>query len=283
MAETYFPFDAGAGSSVTEAQWSKMARLWRDDGVIPGLTNELEVTANASGMQVFVNTGTGWLRGFYYENSASLTLPLDAASVSDRIDRIVLRLDTSGNTIHAHVTKGTPAGSPVAPALQAGPTLWDLPLATVFVDSAAVNIASGDVTDGRSFSYAGAELGQVAYDEDSSTISGTTGATIITLTDAPASPGRRWKITVDIENVSIGNSGNSYRVYLRTGTDPTSLREYWFSSYPEQGIGFHHVLDAPAVDTDYLVVLQRFAGGATPAAADVVGLRSILIEDIGAA
>jgi hypothetical protein len=32
-----------------------------------------------------------------------------------------------------------------------------------------------------------------------------------------------------------------------------------------------------------LVVLQRFAGGATPAAADVVGLRSILIEDIGAA
>lgn len=152
MAENAFPFDAGAGSSVREAQWSKMARLWRDDGVIPGLTNELEVTANASGMHVFVDTGTAWQLGFYYENTASLTVDVDAASVQDRIDRIVVRLDTTANTMVVHVIKGTPAATPSEPPLLAGPVIWDLPLARVFVDSAAVTIGAPDLTDERQWS-----------------------------------------------------------------------------------------------------------------------------------
>jgi hypothetical protein len=156
VAETYFPFDAGPGATVTEAQWSKMARLWRKDGVIhdPDIAiagYRCAVTADGSGMHVFVNGGIAWIQGFYYENSANLTLPIAAADSQDRIDRITLRLDTTANSIHAHVTKGTPSGSPVAPALAAGPILWDIPLALVAVDSTATNIDAPDITDVREY------------------------------------------------------------------------------------------------------------------------------------
>lgn len=155
MAETYFPFDAGPGAGVTEAQWMKMAALWRGDGVIFGLLNHCAVSGNGSGMHVFVATGVAWHHGFYYENTASITLPVAAADAQDRIDRVVLRLDTTANTITAKVIKGVAAGSPVEPALSAGPTLFDIPLASVAVAAGAVNIDVGDVTDERSWSRSG--------------------------------------------------------------------------------------------------------------------------------
>lgn len=151
MAEHYFPFDAGAGSSITEDQWSKMARLWRNDGVIRGLSNELHVTANGSGMQVFVDTGVAWQQGYYYDTDAAITVPIDAADPQARIDRVVLRLDTTANTIGVHVNRGTPGTTPVPAPTLTGPVLFDLPLAQVLVDIGAVVIASGKVTDERSY------------------------------------------------------------------------------------------------------------------------------------
>lgn len=152
MAETSYPFDSGPGAVVNEAQWSDMARLWRGDGVIREYTvggYRCLVDADGSGMHVFVYGGIAWIQGFYYENSARLTLPIAAADADDRIDRVTLRLDTSANSIKAHVTKGTPSGSPVAPALATGPVLWDIPLALVDVASTATNIDAPDLTDVR--------------------------------------------------------------------------------------------------------------------------------------
>lgn len=151
--QTALPFDAGAGSNVTEDGWAKMAALWRRTGVIAGALNKLAVTANGAGMQVTVDTGQAWINGFYYENDAALVVPIGPADpVNPRIDRVVARLDRGANTIAIVVIAGAPAPVPAAPALQAGNVVFDVPLAQVRVDAAAVSITAPKVTDERLFS-----------------------------------------------------------------------------------------------------------------------------------
>jgi hypothetical protein len=84
-------------------------------------------------------------------SSESTAIP--AASVSNRIDRLVLRLDRSqsgGTTwVKPVVITGTPSGSPQIPALQSSPTgQWDLPIARW---TSASNGALSGLVDERQF------------------------------------------------------------------------------------------------------------------------------------
>lgn len=152
MAETYFPFDAGAGANTTEDGWAKMARLWLRTGVLRGELNALAVSAPGSGMTVNVATGRAFIEGFFYENDAIKALAISAADPTNpRIDRIVVRLDRTANTMTAMVITGTPAGSPVAPAALSGSTQFDVTLGTVLVGAAVVIVAADKVTDLRSY------------------------------------------------------------------------------------------------------------------------------------
>lgn len=166
MTEIYFPFDAGAGSSIVESQWSKMARLWRADGVIYGLANKLEVYGDSSGMQVKMKTGSAFIEGGYYENDALKTIAIDPSDPTlNRIDVIVLRLDWAANTILAAVLKGVNAASPVPTAVtQTFGTLWEIALAQVAVDAGTGTIAAGKVSDYRIYSsdVPGCVLGKTA-------------------------------------------------------------------------------------------------------------------------
>lgn len=156
MTETYFPFDAGAGSSVQEAQWREMARNWRGSGVFSGVLDALEVYGDSSGMQVKLKTGEAWVDGFKYKNSAEMTLAISAAHATlGRIDRIILRLDISNNTLTVVVLAGTPAASPAAPALTQSLTgTYEISLAKITVGAAVSTITSGNVTDERTYSLA---------------------------------------------------------------------------------------------------------------------------------
>lgn len=273
-----------------EADWSKMARLWRPDGVIIGETNELEVTANASGMQVFADTGQAWKLGFFYENTASVTIPIDAASAQDRIDRIVLRLDTTGNSIVLHVIKGTPAGSPAAPALQTGPTLFDVPLAQVFVDSAAVNIAAGDVTDERLYSLDDTlPRGVLDYAEITSafSISAATTETDITGLSVAVTVGAGRRIRVSAFCVGFGN-------YSSPGWTRLDIREGGTTLQSAQvGAGFDittvtasvfaAVVLAPIAGVHTYKVSAFVQGDTADFKASAGNPAFILVEDIGPA
>lgn len=150
MATSYFPFDAGAGSAISESQWQKMARRWLKSGVLTGYLNALAVTADGSGMTVSVNTGGAWVEGFYFENDAAAAQTIAAAHATlSRIDRIAVRLDRTANTCALVVLTGTAAASPVAPTLSTTDTLYEIGLATVLVDPAVGVIAAGKVTDTR--------------------------------------------------------------------------------------------------------------------------------------
>lgn len=150
--ESYYPFDAGAGSTVAESQWQKFARRFVRTGVLVGYLNTLAVSASGSAMQVTLASGGAWIEGFYYENDAPLVVPVSPADASNaRIDRIVIRLDRTANTIAAAVLQGVPASSPVAPALTQTDSLYELPVATVTVPAAVGVVQNSNVADARVF------------------------------------------------------------------------------------------------------------------------------------
>lgn len=152
MTQNSWPFVGGGGTAVNEDQWSIMARFWAQSGVTD-YANMLEVYGDSSGRQVKVKTGRACVRGHWYENTAEETVAIAAnASGNPRIDRIVLRLDPSANSIVLAVVQGTPAGSPSAPSLtQTDVGTYELTLARVAVANGASTIAAGDVTDERTY------------------------------------------------------------------------------------------------------------------------------------
>jgi hypothetical protein len=152
MTQTYFPFDSGQGANATEAMWTKMAQHWLATGVIKSLLNELLVYADSTGMQVKVNSGSAWIKGHYYESDDIEIMAIGAAdSVNSRIDRVILRLDWTANTMELAVLQGVAAVSPVAPALTQNSSRWEISLAQVRVNAGATTITAGSVTDERYF------------------------------------------------------------------------------------------------------------------------------------
>lgn len=162
MSKIYFPFDDGVGGNSYEDRWAKMAKLWRQTGVVARIGNGLETYADSTGMQVKVKSGGAWIEGFYFESDAEETVAIGAADGSNpRVDVVVVRLDWSGNTIDFAVLEGTAAVSPVAEAVTQSSATWEIALAEVYVDTGVVTIAAGKVTDRRTMSPEQISLGMV--------------------------------------------------------------------------------------------------------------------------
>lgn len=153
MTITYFPFNEGAGANSYQDRWSKMARLWTaNDGVVADSDDDLElrVYADSTGMQVKVTPGTCWIKGHRYENDALATLAIAAAHPTlGRIDAVIGEVDWTAYTMSVKVLTGTAAASPAAPSLTQSGSKWQIKLAQVTVDAAAVTIAAGKVADYR--------------------------------------------------------------------------------------------------------------------------------------
>lgn len=150
MTQSYFPFDNGSGANVTETQWSLMAQNWLSTGVIKGILNELQVYADSTGMQCKVKSGQAWMKGHFYQSDAEEVLAIATASATNpRIDRVIVRVDWTANTIQLAVLQGTPAASPTPPALTQNSSRWEISLAQVYIVKSATTIASGNITDER--------------------------------------------------------------------------------------------------------------------------------------
>lgn len=155
----YGPFDTGIGANRTEDWWREYAGLLLSDGVIDGAENELETFGDSSGLQVKVKSGRHWQRGHWAKLTAQQTLAIGAnSSGSPRIDRVVARVDTVNNRVELDVIQGTPAGSPTAPVVATGPSLYEQSLAQVAVANGAATIAAANVTDERVFAGPGGSI-----------------------------------------------------------------------------------------------------------------------------
>lgn len=153
MTQTYFPFDSGAGANSMQAQWQQMAQNWLATGVLNGALNQLQVYADSTGLQCKVKSGQAWMEGHFFQSDAEEVLPISTAdSTNPRIDRVIVRVDWVADTIQLSVLQGVPATSPTAPALTQNTSRWEISLAQVRVNAGVTTIASGNITDERTFS-----------------------------------------------------------------------------------------------------------------------------------
>jgi hypothetical protein len=137
MAITYWPFQAGAGAPVLDSQWQTMMSLMFRDGVWVGVLNQLNVVAG-SGLQVTVDTGDSMTTGLFMNNSALFAINLATADPTNpRIDNIVVHADLVARTVTLIALTGTPAGSPVAPAVTQNASVWEISLNNVRVNANA--------------------------------------------------------------------------------------------------------------------------------------------------
>lgn len=154
-ATAYYPYDAGAGANITEAQWRSFMGRLAPSAILQGANNELAPSGDSTGMQVKVDTGAAWVRGAYGEwTSGVTTLPIAAVGGipggQSRIDSIVVRNDMVGNQMVLDVLTGTPGASPSAPALTQSSSMWETLLGNVgSLTNATSTITAAMVSDGR--------------------------------------------------------------------------------------------------------------------------------------
>lgn len=115
---------------------------------VPGL----KVKVVPGTLQTAVEYGGAIMRGHLYENTEEefLTHSLPESSL-DRIDRIVLRLDSrnSERNILLHIKEGNPASNPVPPDLQRDNFIYELSLAQVRVRANTSSLQASDLKDER--------------------------------------------------------------------------------------------------------------------------------------
>lgn len=150
MAQSAWPFE---NVDTSETQFSQWARNIGEGVKGSSAGTELKPFGDSTGMQVKVYAGQAMVRGHYYSSTATETLAVAAAHATlGRIDNVVLELDPSANSIVLSVVTGTAASSPAAPSLtQTDAGVYQLLLGRITVDAAATTIASGKVTDARTF------------------------------------------------------------------------------------------------------------------------------------
>jgi hypothetical protein len=119
------------------------------NGVFYQVSTNLQVSPG-TGLAVSTAAGSAWINGYRYENTDALSMPLTTANGSNpRIDRIVVRLSQVSRSIQLAVIAGTPAATPVAPALTRTSDIYELGIADVLVPAAATSIVANNITDTR--------------------------------------------------------------------------------------------------------------------------------------
>lgn len=155
MAEYYFPFDSGKGTTVTSREWSWLTSTYLGDGVRMVYAGDdphpLMAYTSGQDMTVRISPGHAAIQGFHYYSDTDQHVTIAANTGSQpRIDRITLRLDIPGQKIGLAYLIGTPAATPQAPAMSFGTDgIWDTPLARIRVEPQAGAITSDKVTDDR--------------------------------------------------------------------------------------------------------------------------------------
>lgn len=121
------------------------------NGVYASKSDKLQVVEqDLQGMAINVLGGQGWINGYWYENTESISLAIDVADgVLNRVDSVVLRLGFSERNMWVAVKKGTPATSPSAPALTRNADYYELQLATIDVPASSIKITQAQITDTR--------------------------------------------------------------------------------------------------------------------------------------
>ncbi|MFV0412700.1 MAG: hypothetical protein ACK5L3_05435 [Oscillospiraceae bacterium] len=117
--------------------------------------NNLAVSPGASGMDISVSSGFGWLKmaefwGVAVRQEQAATFTLDPADgVLSRIDAVVAQLDKVTNKAEIIIKKGAYSSNPVIAAPTRNTNYDEIYIATVRIDPGATSITAADITDQR--------------------------------------------------------------------------------------------------------------------------------------
>ena len=105
--------------------------------------------------EVTIETGVAWmnyakLKGISIAVKApeALSVAISDASLA-RIDTVVLGFKAAENAASLYIKQGTPASSPVRPALSKTESVYELGLYDILVTAGAAAISAGNITDTR--------------------------------------------------------------------------------------------------------------------------------------
>ena len=156
MAVTYGFFNSVDGDRTYNAdQMSEYFEGLISDGVYESVGGALQVLAG-SGMQVIVQTGRAVIGCKWIDVSAAETLQITAASAAlNRWTAVVVRLNLSTRLMELGTVDGTPATTPLQPAMTNTSTVKEICLAMVYVAAGSTAITQANITDMRASSLCG--------------------------------------------------------------------------------------------------------------------------------
>lgn len=115
--------------------------------------DNLRAYCTGTDRKVRVLPGRAWINGYYYQlKGEELTLELaEADAALDRIDRVVLRLNTDPKVfaIKLSVLQGKPGSEPAAPELVRAENIYDISIAAIRITHNASTVPANAVTDTR--------------------------------------------------------------------------------------------------------------------------------------
>ena len=136
------PFDAN--------DFSKYFGTLIKNGVFPNPSTNFQIQGDQGNMSVKAERGLAWIEGHLAYDDSVFILNIDPAdSVLDRIDRVVLRLDTLERCIKWLVKKGEPSAKPIAKELQRDADAYEIGIADVAVNHGIASITQSMITDLR--------------------------------------------------------------------------------------------------------------------------------------
>lgn len=148
-------FDAVNNDRVYTAE--DMNRLYKrviHDGVFPDENNNPSddfLVGADSGMTITIGTGEGIFASHWFKNSVDIPIEVPLNSSNDRIDSVVIQVDTrkSGRAGNIVYRTGEPSINPAPPQINEVLGVVEYRLANISVASGATAITSADITDLR--------------------------------------------------------------------------------------------------------------------------------------
>ena len=148
MTLTYGFYNSSAGDRKYDAvQMSSIFDGIIHDGIYSSIGDSFAV-AHQSGRNITVGTGRAWFDHTWSFNDAAIPLSIAAAeAVLNRYDAVVLEIGVNLRANSVKVIRGTPASSPVRPAMVKDANTKQYPLAYIYVKANTANLSPADITN----------------------------------------------------------------------------------------------------------------------------------------
>jgi hypothetical protein len=145
MTQYSFPWNDVNGDRLYDAEdFMRFFAAFLKTGVVMSFKDGLRVRSAQNGMNIQVGAGSAVIDGGSYLNDEAIAIQVNvASSIQERLDSVVLRMDTNARATQLFYKAGDTT-------VARNDTVYELQLATISVKTNATQITDADITDMRS-------------------------------------------------------------------------------------------------------------------------------------